>query len=141
MSAKIKVTARSKPAKSLHTDDIVIPDKLYFRIGDVAKLCGLPTYVLRFWETEFAHLAPKKSSTGQRLYRQRDVENVVRIKKLLHEQGYTINGARQVFKQDSKPAKSQSALPFAAGHSKNHPALKQVRAGLADVMGILSKKK
>jgi DNA-binding transcriptional MerR regulator len=64
-----------------------IPDKLYFRIGEVAALCGVETYVLRFWQTEFPQLAPKKSGTGQRLYRQRDVEMAMRIKRLLHEEG------------------------------------------------------
>ncbi len=73
-----------------------IPDKLYFRIGEVAELCGVETYVLRFWQTEFPQLAPKKSGTGQRLYRRRDVEQALRIKHLLHDKGYTIAGARGV---------------------------------------------
>ena len=72
--------------------DPIIPDKLYFRIGEVASLCRLPAYVLRFWETEFPQLKPVKSSTGQRMYRQRDVENVLRIKKLLYDEGFTIAG-------------------------------------------------
>jgi DNA-binding transcriptional MerR regulator len=74
-----------------------IPDKLYFRIGEVAALCEVETYVLRFWQTEFPQLAPKKSGTGQRLYRKKDVEQAMRIKRLLHDEGYTIAGARQVF--------------------------------------------
>ena len=78
-----------------------IPDKLYFRIGDVARLCEVPTYVLRFWETEFPQLKPNKGGTGQRLYRRRDVELALRIKSLLYDQGYTIPGARQVFKNES----------------------------------------
>src|ERR1700744_3836269 len=80
-----------------------IPDKLYFRIGDVARLCEVPAYVLRFWETEFPQLKPNKGGTGQRLYRKRDVEMALRIKSLLYDQGYTIPGARQVFKSDVKP--------------------------------------
>src|SRR5215831_13881852 len=86
-----------KPAagKTVRSSDIVIPEKLYFRIGEVARLCRLPAYVLRFWETEFPQLKPVKSSTGQRMYRRRDVESVVRIKQLLYEEGYTIAGARQ----------------------------------------------
>src|ERR1700760_821581 len=80
-----------------------IPDKLYFRIGDVARLCEVPAYVLRFWETEFPQLKPNKGGTGQRLYRKRDVEMALRIKSLLYDQGYTIPGARQVFKADAKP--------------------------------------
>jgi DNA-binding transcriptional MerR regulator len=87
----------------------VIPDKLYFRIGDVAKLCDVPAYVLRFWETEFPQLKPNKGGTGQRLYRKRDVEMALRIKSLLYDQGYTIPGARQVFKSEAtaKPAPEQ----------------------------------
>jgi DNA-binding transcriptional MerR regulator len=85
-----------------------IPDKLYFRIGDVARLCEVPAYVLRFWETEFPQLKPNKGGTGQRLYRKRDVEMALRIKSLLYDQGYTIPGARQVFKND---AKAREATP------------------------------
>jgi DNA-binding transcriptional MerR regulator len=81
----------------------VIPDKLYFRIGDVARLCEVPAYVLRFWETEFPNLKPNKGGTGQRLYRRKDVETALRIKHLLYDLGYTIPGARQVFKTDAKP--------------------------------------
>ena len=96
-----------------------IPDKLYFRIGEVASLCGVEAYVLRFWQTEFPQLSPKKSGTGQRLYRKRDVEHALRIKRLLHEEGYTIAGARQVFAAEAQqqrlnPAsRSQPELPLA----------------------------
>ena len=88
--------------KTVAPETPVIPDKLYFRIGDVAKLCDVPAYVLRFWETEFPQLKPNKGGTGQRLYRKRDVETALRIKSLLYDQGYTIPGARQVLK--SEPA-------------------------------------
>ncbi len=87
-----------------------IPDKLYFRIGDVARLCEVPAYVLRFWETEFPQLKPNKGGTGQRLYRKRDVEMALRIKSLLYDQGYTIPGARQVFKNEAKPR--EAVTPF-----------------------------
>ncbi len=90
-----------------------IPDKLYFRIGDVARLCEVPAYVLRFWETEFPQLKPNKGGTGQRLYRKRDVEMALRIKSLLYDQGYTIPGARQVFKTEVK-ARETVAEPFAS---------------------------
>lgn len=76
-----------------------IPDRLYFKIGDVAKICGLETYVLRFWETEFPQLKPNKSGTGQRLYRRRDVEMVLEIQRLVHAEGYTLAGARQALDQ------------------------------------------
>jgi DNA-binding transcriptional MerR regulator len=74
---------------------VSIPDKLYFRIGDVARLCSLPAYVLRFWETEFPQLKPHKGGSGQRLYRKRDVEIVLEIKRLLYDEGFTIVGARK----------------------------------------------
>ena len=74
---------------------VSIPDKLYFRIGDVARLCSLPAYVLRFWETEFPQLKPHKGGSGQRLYRKRDVEIVLEIKRLLYDEGFTIAGARK----------------------------------------------
>ncbi len=89
MAPRKKTTAKHK------SDEVLIPDKLYFRIGEVAALCHLPAYVLRFWESEFPQLKPVKSSTGQRMYRKRDVESVLRIKQLLYEQGFTISGARQ----------------------------------------------
>lgn len=89
-----------------------IPDKLYFRIGDVARLCEVPAYVLRFWETEFPQLKPNKGGTGQRLYRKRDVEMALRIKSLLYDQGYTIPGARGVFKTEGK-ARETGTEPFA----------------------------
>ena len=88
--------------KLIAPEPIAIPDKLYFRIGDVANLCDVPAYVLRFWETEFPQLKPNKGGTGQRLYRKRDVEMALRIKSLLYDQGYTIPGARQVFKSEAK---------------------------------------
>jgi DNA-binding transcriptional MerR regulator len=89
-----------QPIRKVVTPEI--PDKLYFRIGDVARLCEVPAYVLRFWETEFPQLKPNKGGTGQRLYRKRDVEMALRIKSLLYDQGYTIPGARQVFKNEAK---------------------------------------
>jgi DNA-binding transcriptional MerR regulator len=98
-----------------------IPDKLYFRIGDVAQLCEVPAYVLRFWETEFPQLKPNKGGTGQRLYRKRDVEMALRIKSLLYDQGYTIPGARQVFKAEAKP-KEPAAIATEPATRQTAPA-------------------
>lgn len=101
--------------KSVAHPTPVIPDKLYFRIGDVARICEVPAYVLRFWETEFPNLKPNKGGTGQRLYRRKEVETALRIKHLLYDLGYTIPGARQVFKNDAKPeATALAAAPAAA---------------------------
>lgn len=117
--------------------DVVIPDKLYFRIGEVSRLCRLPSYVLRFWETEFPQLKPSKSNTGQRMYRKPDVESVLRIKKLLYEEGFTIAGARQYLRSEGR--KKQSALPFAT--PANLGEIKQVRQGLKEILGMLSGRK
>ncbi len=72
-----------------------IPDKLYFRIGEVSKLLGVEPYVVRFWESEFPGLSPKKSDTGQRLFKRKDVELLLQIRNLLYEKKFTIDGARQ----------------------------------------------
>jgi DNA-binding transcriptional MerR regulator len=76
-------------------DDPRIPDKQYFRIGEVARLAGVKTHVLRFWESEFRSLRPSKSSSNQRVYSRRDVALVLRIRDLLYDEGYTIPGARR----------------------------------------------
>jgi DNA-binding transcriptional MerR regulator len=122
-------------AKPHNPSEILIPEKLYFRIGEVARLCRLPAYVLRFWETEFPQLKPVKSSTGQRMYRRRDVENVVRIKQLLYDEGYTIAGARQHLRDEGKGEKKQVALPFPI-HSQAE--LKHIRQGLQEILTILT---
>src|SRR5947208_6128814 len=123
---------KSKPNRS---SEIIVPDKLYFRIGEVSELCRLPAYVLRFWETEFPQLKPIKSSTGQRMYRRKDVEAVLRIKKLLYEEGSTIAGARQQLRSESKVEKNQAPLPFPT-HSASD--LKRIRHGLQEILGMLS---
>src|SRR6266699_1506556 len=120
--------------KSGKSSEILIPEKLYFRIGEVARLCRLPAYVLRFWESEFPQLKPVKSSTGQRMYRKRDVESVVRIKQLLYEQGFTIAGARQQLRGESKSDKTQSAIPFPS-HSSSE--IQHIRQGLREILTLL----
>ena len=135
-TSRTPMSSRHKSAaKSAKTTDVVIPDKLYFRIGEVAQLCRLPAYVLRFWESEFPQLKPLKGSTGQRMYRHKDVENVLRIKKLLYEEGFTIAGARQHLRSEHKGDKKQAPLPFP---ERNAPDLKQIRQGLHDILAILS---
>jgi DNA-binding transcriptional MerR regulator len=126
---------RKKSTVKHKADDVLIPDKLYFRIGEVATLCHLPAYVLRFWESEFPQLKPVKSSTGQRMYRKRDVESVVRIKQLLYEQGFTIAGARQQLRGESKSDKTQSAIPFPT-HSSSE--IQHIRQGLREILSLLS---
>jgi DNA-binding transcriptional MerR regulator len=129
------MTARKKSPRKLQGDEVIIPDKLYFRIGEVATLCRLPAYVLRFWESEFPQLKPVKSSTGQRMYRKRDVESVLRIKQLLYEEGFTISGARQHMRAETKSDKSQSAIPFPS-HSPSE--IQHIRQGLREILSLLS---
>ncbi len=130
------MTLKKKALKrSARNADIIIPDKLYFRIGEVAHLCRLPAYVLRFWETEFPQLKPVKSSTGQRMYRKRDVESVVRIKKLLYEDGFTTVGARAQLREDTKMERNQSALPFPMSSTTN---VAYLRNELQQILHILS---
>ena len=131
--------ARTKTgAKKKGSQEIIIPDKLYFRIGDVSELLHLPAYVLRFWETEFPQLKPTKSGTGQRMYRRREVELALRIRTLLYEEGFTIPGARERLKLEAQPAKNQSALPFPKAHDGG--GLKRVRQELQELLTILSAK-
>lgn len=74
------------------------PSKLFYRIGEVSRITGLEPYVLRYWETEFPHLRPEKRKSGQRLYTKKDLDNILQVKKLLYQSGYTISGARKKLK-------------------------------------------
>ena len=132
--------SRPKKAAVKKTAEVVIPDKLYFRIGEVARLCRLPAYVLRFWETEFPQLRPGKSDTGQRMYRRREVENALRIKRLLYEDGFTIAGARQHLRTEIKSSKLQPVLPFAPAPA-TRDGLKHLRQGLKEILTILQSKR
>ncbi len=89
-------------AASLSSKIPVIPDRMYFRIGDVAEIAGVQPYVLRFWEKEFDFLAPIKNAAGQRLYRKGDVESVLLIKRLLYLERYSIEGAKKRIKEMRK---------------------------------------
>lgn len=83
---------------STHTRSTTIPDRIYFRIGEVSSLVGVDPHVLRYWETEFTVIKPRRAKSKQRLYRKKDVENLLLIKSLLHDEGYTIAGARRLLK-------------------------------------------
>ncbi len=83
-------------------DQVEFPNKLYFRIGEVAKIIGVKPYVLRYWETEFSVLKPGKTPSRHRLYRRRDVETLLEIKYLLYEEGFTIAGAKKRLKDGDK---------------------------------------
>jgi DNA-binding transcriptional MerR regulator len=123
-----------------------IPDKLYFRIGEVSRLAGIKPYVLRFWETEFSSLGPKKSGKGHRLYRRKDVELVLEIKRLLYEKRYTIEGARKDLDARSRDVGAKSAAASAAKPPRPQPALfgdpasmlDTIRKELTEILQLLS---
>ncbi len=107
-----------------------IPDKLFFRIGEVCEIVGVEPYVLRFWETEFPILTPQKSKSGHRVYRKKDVEMVLKIKELLYERGYTIAGAR-------KQLASRIRVPQ---QREKDEVLVEVRRGLTEILTLLRKR-
>jgi len=84
-----------------------LPDKLYFRIGEVGEIAGLPSYVLRFWESEFSKINPKRTPSGQRLYRKSDIELILKIKHLLYEKKFTIQGAKKYLNSEYREKKGK----------------------------------
>lgn len=125
-----------------------IPDKLYFRIGEVARLLALPAYVLRFWESEFPQLRPAKGGTGQRLYRRRDVQALLEVRQLLYDRGYTIPGARQYLQERAQPSAITAPAVADAGDANGTAsasqaataeALQQMRGSLVDLAAMLSR--
>ena len=120
--------------------DPEIPNKLYFRIGEVAKLAGIKPYVLRFWESEFGTLGPKKSGTGHRLYRRKDVELVLEIKRLLYEKRFTIEGARKIL--ETKPKRGAVKATPSRGQAELFTATsalyQELRRELKDILEILN---
>jgi DNA-binding transcriptional MerR regulator len=120
-----------------------IPDRLYFRIGDVARICGVEPYVLRFWETQFPGLKPNKGGTGQRLYRRREVELALHIKQLVHGEGYTLAGARQALEAAPRQRTKQAVLPLSSDQAQQRldaakAAIGRARAELRDLVRQLT---
>lgn len=115
-----------------------IPDKVYFRIGEVSRLVGVDTHVLRYWESEFSLIKPFRGKSKQRLYRRQDVENLLRIKGLLHDEGYTISGARKYLKNLDRNLQAESeknSIPAAV--SKDASILPQVKKELQEILARL----
>lgn len=119
-----------------------IPNKLFFKIGEVCEITDTQPYVLRYWESEFPALAPAKNSSGQRIYRRRDIETVLRIKQLLYEEGFTIAGAKKRLEVElagrtDTPAPEAKAVP--EGDDRGHVALRQVRDQLREILTLLDR--
>jgi len=115
-----------------------IPDKLFFRIGEVSQIVGVEPYVLRYWESEFRGLSPKKSTSGQRMFRKKDVELLLRIRHLLYDRKYTIEGARKVIADGSDleivrkdtPVVQQELFP-------GEDPLPEIRKQVAEILKML----
>src|SRR5512134_3217274 len=105
-----------------------VPDRLYFRIGEVSDITGVPPYVLRYWESEFPALQPRKSGGGQRLYRKRDVLMILEIRKLLYQERYTVAGARRRLTEREERARRLEA----------RAAIQRLRAGLENLLKQLT---
>lgn len=121
-----------------------IPDKLYFRIGEVAQIAGVEPYVLRYWETEFPALAPKKSGTGHRLYRRKEVELVLEVKRLLYEKRFTIEGARLYLEQNKKRVAKPVVKPAVVSEAQQGSlfglsprVLESIRQEIVDIIALL----
>jgi DNA-binding transcriptional MerR regulator len=128
-----------------------IPDKLYFKIGEVKKITGVEPHVLRYWESEFKVIRPQRATSKQRLYRRVDVENILTIKKLLYEDGYTVPGARKYLTANkgvkAKPVKTTArqetkveAGPSAVPSEKTRTMLKDMKKDLLALREMLEKK-
>ena len=115
-----------------------IPNKLFFKIGEVARLTGVKPYVLRYWETEFKDLRPKKKEKGQRLYQKKEAQLAFNIKKLLYEEGYTIEGAKKVLKGNKKKKKRSSQLSILFNKEKVIEIIKELKNDLQEILKELS---
>ena len=108
-----------------------IPDKLYFKIGEVADIAGVKPYVLRYWESEFNVIRPSKTQSNQRLYRRKEVETILEIRRLLYDEKFTIAGAKKALADRVKVKPEQLALGFPDRELRD--ALKRVRQELAEL--------
>lgn len=151
----------SEGRRTVHTIEtprgtVSIPDKLYFKIGEVCEIVGVEPHVLRYWEQEFPQLAPQKSAAGQRLYRRKDVEIALRIKTLREDEGFTIAGAKKRLSAERATAGRLKVVPIertpdvtppsepSTSPPKEMPAarealatLRQIRTGLEDILTLL----
>jgi len=120
--------ARERMVNSLAEPAPEVPDRLYFRIGEVSTITGVPPYVLRYWESEFPALQPRKSGGGQRLYRKRDVVMILEIRKLLYQERYTVAGARRRLAEREERARRVEI----------RASVQRIRAGLESILKQLS---
>ena len=113
-----------------------LPEKIYFKIGEVSEIVGVEPYVLRYWETEFELLKPSKAPSKHRLYKKRDVELLLEIKRLLYTEGFTIEGARKKLREAKKEEKNQLKLPLT--EQKYKSALVKIKKELETLRRLVS---
>lgn len=113
-----------------------LPEKIYFKIGEVSEIVGVEPYVLRYWETEFEVLKPSKAPSRHRLYKKRDVELLLEIKRLLYSEGFTIEGARKKLRETKKDEKNQLKLPLS--EQKFKIALAKLKKELESLRRLVS---
>jgi DNA-binding transcriptional MerR regulator len=126
-----------------------IPNKLFFKIGEVCEITDTQPYVLRYWESEFPALAPAKNSSGQRIYRRKDIETVLRIKQLLYDEGFTIAGAKKRLETEMAgkgptphPAATETEMPAGSappGDDQTKAVLLEVRDQIREILTLLDK--
>jgi DNA-binding transcriptional MerR regulator len=121
--------------------DPVIPDKMYFKIGEVSEITGLESHVLRFWESEFKNIKPRRTSTGQRMYRKNDIQLILYIKHLLHNEKFTIQGARKYLESETGSPKALDKAPVKSPETVNSGCEsinpEQIRSELMDILKLL----
>ena len=115
-----------------------IPERVYFRIGEVSSLVGVDTHVLRYWESEFKVIKPRRAKSKQRLYRKKDVENLLRIRALLHDEGYTIAGARRLLKSPGRKKSFASKKLLAKKPNSDQNHLDEIKQELEEILQQIS---
>lgn len=125
-----------KQVSEIVRPQLPLPDKLFYKIGEVSKLTGVESYVLRYWETEFPFLKPRKNKSGQRVYIKKDLELIMQLKKMLYQERYTIEGVRKKFGQGISQPSDPKPTPGAAQGDLPRPAnaIELVKKKLRDIL-------
>jgi len=108
---------------------LIIPDKMFFKISDVSEIAAIEPHVLRYWESEFSELKPRKTTSGRRQYTRKDIELILEIKSLLYEDGFSIAGAKKRLQKRKKTSSKEDAII---------DAVRQTRKGLKEILGMLN---
>ncbi len=122
-------TGKSKDKESHQLGFPIIPDKMFFKISDVSQLAGIEAHVLRYWESEFSELKPRKTESGRRQYTRKDIDVILEIKSLLYDDGFSIAGAKKRLQKRKKTSSQEDAII---------EAVRQTKKGLEEILGILN---